>query len=576
MPVAATSLDERQVDALRTGDLGGAFGSPFDQLDLAQPLTLPGGRMTLVHRVETLDPTGGPFGLGLIRAEADIHADDWFMVCHFVDDRVMPGTLMYECCLHTLRIFLMRMGWIGARGQVSFEPLPGVANRLRCRGQVIESTRKVTYEVTIRELGYGPEPYAIADALMYADGKPIVEITDMALRLVGATRAGLEELWAPVSQSHSKALYTKDQILAFATGKPSDGFGDRYLPFDDGRFIARLPAPPYSFLDRIMRVDGKPWIMAAGTTAESEYDIPPDAWYFAADRQDHVPYAVLLEAALQSCGWVAAYMGSALASDEPLKFRNLGGTGCQHAVVDRWSGTLSTSVKATKITRSAGMIIQHYDFSVRAGDVLVYDGETYFGFFHPDALAEQAGIRDAPDCELTTAEKSRGRSFAIPDRPPFPDRRWRMIENIETLDLQGGRNGLGLIVGTATVDPEAWFFKAHFLHDPVWPGSLGLESFLQLLKVVAAERWELGEDAVFESPAIGSPHRWVYRGQILPSSRLVTARAEITNRDEQRGRITASGYLLVDGKAIYQMNDFTIGVNSRSARRTGTSGIRRD
>ena len=45
------------------------------------------------------------------------------------------------------------------------------------------------------------------------------------------------------------------------------------------------------------------------------------------------------------------------------------------------------------------MIIQHYEFSVRAGDVLVYDGETYFGFFHPDALAEQAGIRDAPACD---------------------------------------------------------------------------------------------------------------------------------------------------------------------------------
>ena len=194
--------------------------------------------MTLVHRVETLDPTGGAFGLGLIRAEADIHADDWFMVCHFVDDRVMPGTLMYECCLHTLRIFLMRMGWIGPRGQVSFEPLPGIANRLRCRGQVVESTRKVTYEVTIRELGYGPEPFAIADALMYADGKPIVEITDMALRLVGATRAGLEGLWSGVSRSRgesqparasdrlrlavpsrSEPLYTKDRILAFATGK---------------------------------------------------------------------------------------------------------------------------------------------------------------------------------------------------------------------------------------------------------------------------------------------------------------------------------------------------------------------
>ncbi len=185
VPLAPASLDDAQVAALRRGDLVSAFGPPFERLTLADPLPLPGGRMTLVQRVETLDPVGGRFGMGLIRAEADIHPDDWFMVCHFVDDRVMPGTLMYECCLHTLRIFLMRLGWVGARGEVAFEPRPGVANRLRCRGQVVESTRKVTYEVTIKELGYGPEPYAIADAFMYADGKSIVEITDMALRADG-------------------------------------------------------------------------------------------------------------------------------------------------------------------------------------------------------------------------------------------------------------------------------------------------------------------------------------------------------------------------------------------------------
>ena len=55
----------------------------------------------------------------------DIHPDDWFLTCHFVDDMVMPGTLMYECCLHTLRIYLMRMGWVGEADDVAFEPVPG-------------------------------------------------------------------------------------------------------------------------------------------------------------------------------------------------------------------------------------------------------------------------------------------------------------------------------------------------------------------------------------------------------------------------------------------------------------------
>ena len=83
----------RQVDALRRGDLATAFGPPFDRARAAiDPLPLPGGRMTpgAPGRRPSI-PTGGPFGLGLIRAEADIHPGDWFMVCHFVDDRVMPG-----------------------------------------------------------------------------------------------------------------------------------------------------------------------------------------------------------------------------------------------------------------------------------------------------------------------------------------------------------------------------------------------------------------------------------------------------------------------------------------------------
>jgi 3-hydroxymyristoyl/3-hydroxydecanoyl-(acyl carrier protein) dehydratase len=118
------------------------------------------------------------------------------MACHFVDDRVMPGTLMYECCLHALRILLMSLGWIGPRGQAAFDPVPGIANRLRCRGQITEATRRVSYEVAIKERGYRPEPYAIADALIIADGKPIVTVTDLALQLSGANRDGLERLWA--------------------------------------------------------------------------------------------------------------------------------------------------------------------------------------------------------------------------------------------------------------------------------------------------------------------------------------------------------------------------------------------
>src|SRR5205807_4278039 len=115
---AVESYGDGRISALRAGDLAGCFGSLFAGLPLRDPLTLPGGKLKLVDRVTRLDPTGGRFGLGLVRAEADVHPDDWFLTCHFVDDQVMPGTLMYECCLHTLRVFLLRLGWVGERGEV--------------------------------------------------------------------------------------------------------------------------------------------------------------------------------------------------------------------------------------------------------------------------------------------------------------------------------------------------------------------------------------------------------------------------------------------------------------------------
>ncbi len=67
---------------------------------------------------------------------------------------VMPGTLMYECCAHTLRVFMQRMGWVTDKPGVFYEPVIGVRSILKCRGPVTPETRQVIYEVEIKEIGY--------------------------------------------------------------------------------------------------------------------------------------------------------------------------------------------------------------------------------------------------------------------------------------------------------------------------------------------------------------------------------------------------------------------------------------
>jgi acyl transferase domain-containing protein/3-hydroxymyristoyl/3-hydroxydecanoyl-(acyl carrier protein) dehydratase len=562
VPLGKESYAAERLAALRAGDLAKAFGDEFAGLDVERPLTIPGGRMRLVHRVTELDPEGGRYGMGSIVAEADIHPDDWFITCHFVDDEVMPGTLMYECCMHTLRIFLLRMGWVADEDTATWQPIVEVKSRLRCRGQVLASTRVVTYEIDVRELGYGPEPYAVADALMYSDGKPIVELRDMSVRLTGASREGLETMWSRRGAVPGvKTLpYDKASILAFSSGKPSEAYGDPYRIFDEGaRRIARLPRPPYQFLDRIMSVAGEPFVMRAGARARAQFDVSPEHWYFASNRQHEIPFAVLLEVALQPCGWLAAYVGSALTSEGNLRFRNLGGDAVQLDRMTAGSDVITTDVELTDVSTSGGMIIQRYHMALegeRAGRL--YEGTTYFGFFSDQALADQVGLRDALIHQASPAELEHGASFPVPLTRPFPDRRLRMVDNIELLAPDGGPDGLGWIHGSIAVDADAWFFKAHFYQDPVWPGSLGLEAFLQLLKVYAARRWSLGEQAQFTSMPAEHNHRWSYRGQIVPGCEAVEVFASITAVDDEQQSLVADGFLVVDGRTIYSMNDFSL------------------
>lgn len=555
-----STLDPSQLEALRRGDLAAAFGPAFAQLPLRAPSPLPGGRMTLIHRVTHLEPRGGRCGLGYVRAEADVRPDDWYLTCHFVDDKVMPGTLMYECSLHTLRVFLLRMGWVGEADRVAWEPVPETAGRLRCRGQVTEGTRVVAYEVTVKELGYGPEPYAIADALMYADGRPIVQMVDMSLRLAGTTRTAVEALWDARGAAPARAapLYDSADILAFAVGKPSEAFGERYRVFDAERVIARLPGPPFQFLDRVTSVDTPPWELRAGGTVVAAYDVPPDAWYFASSRMATMPFAVLLEAALQPCGWFAAYMGSALTSDVDLKFRNLGGKATLHRSVGPDEGELTTTVRCTDVSRSGGMIIQHFALSVRTALGPVYDGTTYFGFFTGAALRDQVGMRERTFHELPAEDSARATSFALDDSAPYPLPRWRMVSRIDQLLTDGGPNGLGYVRASTEVDPSAWFFAAHFHQDPVWPGSLGLESLLQVLTAYAVEAFGASESDVVEALVPGTSHAWTYRGQILPADHRVTVEAVPTAVDPVTRTVTADGLLGVDGRIIYEMRGFSL------------------
>ncbi|HIB66780.1 MAG TPA: type I polyketide synthase, partial [Phycisphaerales bacterium] len=213
----------------------------------------------------------------------------------------------------------------------------------------------------------------------------------------------LDAVWGVSAQPASAvpALYDKESIMQFSNGRPSLAFGPEYEVFDNERRIARLPGPPYQFMDRVVEVDHPKFVLQKGGWIEAHYDVPPQEWYFAANRQTSMAYCILLEAALQPCGWLAAYAGSALRSQQDVKFRNLGGTARLIKEVFPHAGTMRMRVRMTDVNEAGGMIIENFDMQVYLGDELIYDGTTYFGFFSAQALAKQVGVRDAAERTYT-------------------------------------------------------------------------------------------------------------------------------------------------------------------------------
>ncbi len=565
------ALNDAELEAFAAGDLAACFGDAYGvaRAHVRTP-KIQGGDMRLLDRVTSLDPRGGPWCRGYLRAELDLSAERWFYDGHFLNDPCMPGTLMFEGCLQTMAVYLAAIGFTLSRDGWRFQPKPELPFRLSCRGQAIPSSELLTYELFVEEVVAGPVPTLYADLLCTVDGRRAFHARRVALELVPdwplEARADLlDGVVDPVPVAESDGFrFGYASMLACAWGRPSDAFGPMYAPFDGPRRVPRLPGPPYHFMTRVTALEGPIGVMKPNAAATIEYDVPPDAWYFDENGCRTMPFAVLLEAALQPCGWLASYVGSALTVESELGFRNLDGTGTLVREVPPDTGTLVTKVKLTSVSATAGMIIQSFDVGCYACDELVYDMNTVFGFFPPAALADQAGLPVGDDHRELRSRASEFRVDLTDQPAPYwsagraqlADPMLLMLDRVTGYWPDGGEASLGQARGAKDVDQDEWFFKAHFFQDPVQPGSLGLEALLQLLQFTMLEK---GMDAGFAAPrfepvALGTPMTWKYRGQVLLHNALIESTIELTDAgvDDRGAYAMAAGSLWVDGKRIYE------------------------
>ena len=583
-----SELDQTRVRAFAAGDTAGCFGPGFewarthtrspsiasgsianDSVNATKDSTL------LLDRVSCLALHGGPWQRGYLRAELDIYPEQWFFAGHFKNDPCMPGTLMFDACLAAMAIYLAACGYTLKRDGWRFQPVPELKYQLQCRGQVTPNSKLLVTEVFVEERIAGPIPTVYADLLCTVDGLKAFHARRVALELVPDWP--MQTLPAPPNQRADEFVFDEQSLLACALGRPSAAFGPMYQRFDGPTRVARLPSPPYHFISRIAEVHGPIGVMQAGARVVAEYDLPESVWYLDQNGCRRMPFAVLLEAALQPCGWLSSYVGSALSVDDEVGFRNLDGEGIVSLELIGGGGTLRTEVELLAVSATAGMIIETFAVRCTLAGREVYSLKTVFGFFPPAALAAQAGLPITAQQREFFARPSNSLIDLRPSPPEFfahPSLRLagpmlRMIDRIEGVWPDGGAAGLGQLRAVKDVDINEWFFKAHFFQDPVQPGSLGLEAMLQALQCWAIlQNLSSGIAAPrFEAIALEHKHSWKYRGQVLPQHKLVHTTLEITEQgvDARGVYLCASASLWADGQRIYEATGLALRIVSGAA-----------
>ncbi|WP_146191588.1 1-acyl-sn-glycerol-3-phosphate acyltransferase [Azospirillum humicireducens] len=564
-PSRHRSFTAEQLDLWTAGRAFACFGEGFELAGSHQRTpAIPQGRMRLIDSVSVFEPQGGPWGRGYLRAESHVPADAWFYAGHFKNDPCMPGTLMAEGAVQAVATFMAAGGFTIGRDSWRFEPVPDEPARFVCRGQVIpDGAHHLVYEVFVEEIEDGPTPIVRAALLCSADGFKVFHCRVFAVRMVPDWPLGHGRHTLPALTEAPRIVGTRgdvrgdyEALLACAWGAPSLAFGSMYARFDAGR-VPRLPGLPYHFMTSVVSVDCPAGEPTVGGTLLVDYAVEPEAWYFARNAAPVMPFCVLMEVLLQPCGWLASYMGFALASTEDLAIRNLDGDAARVLTeVTPADARIRTEAMLTRFSRAGGITLIAFKVRAWVDDRPLMELETSFGFFASAALAKQNGLPPLPADDARRIPPAR--PVVEPRGAKLADGMLRMVDEVTGWWPQGGASGLGLIRGRQTVDPESWYFKAHFFQDPVQPGSLGVEALLQLLEramILAGLDAELPSPR-FEGAALDVALRWKYRGQVVPTNRTVTTEIEITRieRDERGILAVARGSLWADDLRIYEVD----------------------
>lgn len=148
-----------------------------------------------------------------------------------------------------------------------------------------------------------------------------------------------------------------------------------------------------------------------------------------------------------------------------------------------------------------------------------------------------------------------GHGKLFPGAMRLPIDEMLMVDRITHVGAGDGIYGKGSLVAELDINPDLWFFKVHFVGDPVMPGCLGLDAMWQLVGFYLG--WCDGDG---KGRALGAGEVKFF-GQVLPTNKVVRYRLDIKRLINRKLTMAiADGSMEVDGKEIYTAKDLRVGL----------------